>query len=447
MISSRSYVIVASLLLLPTLLMWRAFAANEDISIQDSGNYRIWLEKTLSEPDNSEAFFKLGVIYHRNKLYSKAIDAYKKAADLHGPSENLANFYAAKALYSLGKRTASRRLVRIVRMDKLPERQRSLFLNFKKLLNEEDADDEPYPGTGNRRRSAHYSRRKKQLPSEEQSLRMFIDASVGANSNPALVNDDQLNNSKSADGQFQLKSGASYRLWNAPTHDLKLAYYFSGTFFKQTSTSNYVMHDFTIPLALYRGDYRLRISPEYYADIYGKYPFSNARGGTVDVTRNIDLYYILLGYQFMSIDNDSEDYAHMTGTQNKPFVRFTVRGSESKFFIEGYLNRFSFRDTADLAASYSAYGVACQYSYSFHPYDLILSGQGESRTYARAENAPSERKDSRLYGSVQLGYLLGNDLRIYGEGNITKNSSSFNSSDENYNFTQMIGLVGLSWVY
>jgi hypothetical protein len=399
--------------------------------------------KVQANPQDALSYFNLGAYLYRAKRYRSAIAAYDTVVSLKSSLAPVALIYEAGIYLKFGKIDKAKAALQGVEISSLPPnlKKSALLLKNRLFLSgfAEEADISKTP-------NAVTPPTETKEPKASRSFSALADLSYGYNSNPQTLANTGGGNSP-GDQQTQIKAHADYQIDAASDYDLKFDYAFSGIYFSHEHSSNYVYHDLTLPIAWYFDLYRVRLTPEFYFDYYGGPSFSRAIGGTIDISKKVGSSYLGFSYLHQAIHNVSSEYSYLTGAQDKVQASLQSQWSHSSTFINFYVGRLKYEDSASLESSYSLVGANAGYRYVLGHFDLNLALAYEIHLYGQAADDPFARRDYKLYDDIQLGYNLSHLWHLYFDTNHTDNRSNFNSASNDHSYLQSIYIGGFTYAF
>lgn len=408
----------------------------------DKQSPEYWQTKISQTPENALYHFNLGVIYQKNNELNKAIAEYNKVVELKSKLAPVALYYKARAYESSGQLVQAKETIAVVNMNGVPENIKVAILTYKNKLfsagyktsvEASELEDKDVSGST-------------QKAEEEKRLSLYFDVTAGSNSNPQSLAPTSTTAIVS-ETQTQLRAGVDYLLSYSSVHDIKANYYYSGTNYSKSTTSNYFYHDITLPVAFYFDSFRLKLTPEFFTDTYNGSAYSDQKGGSADLSYKTKDNYINLLAQANDIKNKDTTYSYLSGTQKKFLLGYEQRWAISKMNYKIYSSEYQYQDTSTLGSSYQSLGFGLTYSLYYDSVDLALGGIYETRSYVKATSDTKAHKDQRFYLSSQIGYSFSTYFRIYLDASATINNSNFDTSTNDKTYNQNLILAGLSFNY
>ncbi|MGE4130433.1 MAG: hypothetical protein AB7F86_02280 [Bdellovibrionales bacterium] len=384
-----------------------------------------WKAQIQSNPNNAVNFLNLGVAYHKQRDFKKALKAYKKVISLKSSLAPVANYYGAQIFKDMGKVAKAKSVMERVNIQDLPENLRKRVLLFKNSLYVEQTEEET---------EATAAEGPAETEQKEKRYSAYFEASYGTNDNPSY------STAKTYDGQLKLLASLSYQLWVGDEYELKGAYSYTDTKYGKTSSSDYSYHDVTLPFAYYIDTTRIRLVPEYLATNYAGVPFSSSTGSAADVAARWEQFYLTFYVQYLILGvEDSSTYSYLKGASTKYKLSLRTQWSQSQVTATMGYNDYDYDDTSSYTSSYKAPVVSLTYGWYYGDWDITAYGSYESRTYNK-DSSNATRKDELTTFSLQPGYSFSRYVRGFLDAAFTADTS--NSSG--YGYEQTTLTAGLS---
>ena len=410
-----------------------------------------WLTETGQHPDNGLGYFNLGRAYddlHRN---NEALMAFERTVELKSPLAPAALYYEAVIFEKMGSTMKAKKTLAKISIEQLPPNLKTQVLEFKNslyanemltdsglTLDQKDSELSPASEKSNAGQTTIPTNGK-----NRSRVNLLMDLSEGWNSNPGVLPSGQTV-SVPGDRQTQVRAGADALLNSSWMHELKLNYFYSGTFFSSHEEFDFDENDFTLPVFFYFGHFRVKLVPIYIVQGYALAPFSMQSGGNAELAYREASTFWGLGYQGMSIDSVNTAFSYLTGAFAKYYAYSERHWSNSKLLLELSLSTFASADNSVVGASNTAGDLLMTYNEYWGDYDMAVSVVAENRVYVRGAQDTMARNDWKETGDLQFGYALSPDLRLYLDGGVTGNQSNMNSGSANYSYTQGTLVIGLS---
>lgn len=409
---------------------------------EDKTTIEYWEAKISQSPDTALYHFNLGVIYQKKNELEKAIYEYDKVVTLKSKLVPVALYYKARALESSDQISAAKETIALVNMSDVPENTKVAILTYKnKLFSSEFKKSAEGSELAEPSDTATPTNK-----DEEKRLSLYFDASAGSNSNPQTLAPTSTT-AIVADTQTQLRAGIDYLVSYSSVHDVKANYYYSGTSYSKSKASNYNYHDVTLPVAFYFDSYRLKITPEFFTDIYSGSVYSEQKGVSADSSYKTKDNYINLVVQSNDIKTKDSAYSYLSGTQMKFLLGFEQRWASSKINYKIYSSDYKYQDTSTLGSSYKTLGYGITYSQYLGALDAALGAVLENRNYVKAASNAKARSDQRTYLSLQAGYSFSTYYRVYIDASASVNKSNFDTTTNDKSYNQNLILAGISFNY
>ncbi len=402
---------------------------------QPNQSLEYWQQKTQDEPNLALNHFNLGVLLHKDKNYTTAIEQYDQVITLQSPLTAAAVYYKAQALEAIGRVDEAKDILSSLSLTDVPTKFKERILAYKNRLFAESFnlprdEDEESPRT----------------QKNEKRLSLFFDYSRGNNSNPEATNENT-STTVTSDQQTQMRAGADVLAFYAADYDAKIAYAYLQSQYDKQSSLNYNYHDFTLPLAYYLENARIKITPEFFRDSYGSDVFSEQTGASFDYTSKYGDNYFGITLLSTNIKNKTTAYSYLTGAQTKVQLSYTQNFSSSKTTYRLYTANFRYQDTATLASSYQTGGLNIGYTLYAGNFDFSFSANLEAKSYARAPATTTKRSDFKSSADLEVGLVAGKYLRFYSEASYTDNRSNYNTTTDDRTYKQSLFLLGLQLSY
>ena len=404
----------------------------------DNSSIQKWASKVQRQPSRVLYRFNLGVAYHKQKKYKKALYQYKKVILAKSRLAPICRYYRAKIFNSAGYTNKAKKELTYIDLKTVPKNLRTNVLILKNSLFAEDLEasiDEENEDTSASKSSE-----------EEQRFFASLNLSRGRNSNP-LFSSDISNDTEEQDTQSRWTANLSYTPLIKDSYDWKVKYSYSQTDYKENSDANSSYHNVSLPLAIYTSKYRWTLIPEFIADTYAGESFSENSGATIEGTYRKDSTYWSISYQYLKANVKSSDYSYLNGHTQALRGSMQTRWHSSQISSALIFNKYSYQDTDDLASSYNSLNLDLNYTHYWGSWELNIGGFFEARLYSLATNDSEARSDRKSTGSLQLAYNYNNNLSLSFDFSKTRNESNFNSDDNNRSYEQTISLFGLNLYY
>jgi hypothetical protein len=419
------------------LISFQSFADD----INNNQSYEFWQSKIAKNPEEALNYFNLGVLYQKNNEMNKAIDNYSKVISLGSKLSPVALYYQARAYEGLNQIDKAKNAISKINLKDVPEKLKQKILVYKNNLFAADFKNSEIDTS-----QSAPTQNEPTNSSAEKRVSLFFEVSKGTNSNPSSYSDSS-SSSISSDQQFQAQAGLDLLIDYSNQYDLKVNYYYSQIRYDQQTGLNYSFQDINLPISFYIDQWRVKLSGEYFSDIFDSSNYAIQKGGLFDISYKAKDQYFNLSLQTNNIKNQTSSYSYLSGYQNKFLIGYESRWADSKTSLKLYSSNYSYVDTSTLGSSYQSYGISLGYTKYFSDLEFAVSTTLENKLFVKASSDTSARVDLKSYTSLQIGYNLASFCRIYVEGDYSLNKSNFNTSSNDKNYKQSLILLGLSLSY
>lgn len=395
-----------------------------------------WQVQIENDPKDMLAHFNLGVSYHKDKQFERAIYHYKRVIKSKSGLRPIALYYISKIYKERGNIKKAKKAISYINLYKLPEKFRDRISNYKsELLVIPDQTIQ-----------AEENQLIKTKNEDENRLSGSATLSFGYNSNPQFISADDTTNTEESDGQMNFGLNLNYLAIIGETYDWGISYGGSGRAYNESSDSNFQTHAVNLPLNLYTKKYRFQIQPSFTFQTFSGRAFASLTSGSFEVKRKFDVGYLSLGLLYDSINNLNDDYFYLDGQMIGPYVQWQHVWLKSFLYITyGYFDN-QYQDSDTVSPSYKSQNVQVSYTHNLKRWAWTLSVGNEMRTYSFDVTENDTRKDNRIWGSTSLAYSVSQSTQVFVNLSFNNNDSNFdqnNSEDKNYQ--QLSSNLGLNW--